>query len=462
MARYSLATLALLASTAIAHPSNHKYLHRRDSANPPFAASNVTSAAGTGGTSYVTATSTSILYVTVSPVPETSGPVAASSSAPAVESSVAAGSCGPATITETATNYVTVTVPAGESSAAASSAAVSVPAVSSYVAASSSAAPYPIYNTTSAAAPSSVVVPPVESSSIAAVSSAAVSSSWAAPSSSAPYFAETSAASSSIAASSAPASSVAYSSAVVSSSSAAASATASAPAASGGKKGAAYNDASMANAFGSSVAWGYNWAASSSGLDSSISFVPMLHDLSGEADWSSAAQAAIDAGSTALMAYNEPDMPASEGGSDIPYDTAAQHYAQYMNPFAGKALLGAPAVTSDRSDSSKSLGYLGNFLTSCKNYGCHIDFISIHWYGDASQMSDLQSFVSQAAGLGYPVWVTEVQATSGDQASFISDMVTYFEGEASVAKYAYFMCQDAAGGLNSGTGLSALGQAYAS
>jgi len=65
----------------------------------------------------------------------------------------------------------------------------------------------------------------------------------------------------------------------------------------------------MCNAFvGSKVGWAYNWGQTPNDLDSSFAFVPMLWGTSkGFPDtWQANAQAAIDAGSKYLLAFNEP------------------------------------------------------------------------------------------------------------------------------------------------------------
>lgn len=56
---------------------------------------------------------------------------------------------------------------------------------------------------------------------------------------------------------------------------------------------------------------------------------------------------------------------------------AVQKWNELIEPYAGKAKLGAPAV-SNSEDPGKGLEWLESFLTQCKD--CTIDFIPIHWY----------------------------------------------------------------------------------
>src|SRR5262249_45115838 len=96
----------------------------------------------------------------------------------------------------------------------------------------------------------------------------------------------------------------------------------------GNKKGIAYNDVSYFQAFnGYNVGWAYNWASSPSGsIPSGIEYVAMLwgNRPSITSTWKANAQAAINSGSTHLVAFNEPDMPSQ---SNIDPTTAAQSYS---------------------------------------------------------------------------------------------------------------------------------------
>lgn len=72
------------------------------------------------------------------------------------------------------------------------------------------------------------------------------------------------------------------------------------------------------------------------------------------------------------MSFNEPD---DSSQSDLTPEAAAAAYKTYMQPYAGKAKLGAPAVTN--GGGSMGLDWLAAFLDACD--GCTIDFVAIHW-----------------------------------------------------------------------------------
>ena len=166
-------------------------------------------------------------------------------------------------------------------------------------------------------------------------------------------------------------------------------------------------------------------------------------------------------GTTAVLAFNEPDG-CGEGQACLTVASAVSGYQTWMNPLTGSVSLGAPAVTNGVG-TGIGLDYLKTFLANCT--GCHIDFIPIHWYGDASQVSDYQSYIIQAYAVGgnRPIWVTEFGTTSGTAAqtqSFLQSVQGWMDGSGMVAKYAWFM--DMPGNLinANGTGISPLGSVY--
>lgn len=117
---------------------------------------------------------------------------------------------------------------------------------------------------------------------------------------------------------------------------------------SGGKKGLAYNSASLVTPFigASGVGWAYNWVSGSAGLASGIPYVAELHDMTETftSVWMEQAQAAIDAGTEYLFSFNEPDIASQ---ANLSPEAAAAGWKQYMEPFAGKAKL----VSCSLSDS---------------------------------------------------------------------------------------------------------------
>lgn len=229
---------------------------------------------------------------------------------------------------------------------------------------------------------------------------------------------------------------------------------------SGSKRGVAYNTASLLSGFsGSQVSWAYNWGDTPSGL-TGFEYVPMLWGLGSHLNgWTAAATAAIAAGSTAILTFNEPDLSSQ---SNLDYQTAAQGFMDNVQQFAGKALLGAPAVTN--GGAPMGLTYMENFLGACKTLGCTIDFVCIHWYNGGTA-DDFKTYVQNAytQSGNLPVWITEFQAPgdTAEQIAFLQEVIPWLDSQSFVQKYAYFMASDGIL-LSAGSALSTLGETFAS
>lgn len=181
--------------------------------------------------------------------------------------------------------------------------------------------------------------------------------------------------------------------------------------------------------------------------------------------WSARAQAAINAGSTALLGFNEPDL-CQDGSACMSVASAATTWKIHMNPFAGKALLGSPAVTN--SGSPSGLTWLQQFLDTCTD--CHVDFISIHWYSNKwAGANYFKSHVEAAHAMsgGRPIWITEFGLDNSDGTYtdaelqvFLKEVIPWLDAQDYVHRYAYFM--DAPGMLinSAGTAMSETGVLY--
>jgi hypothetical protein len=242
-----------------------------------------------------------------------------------------------------------------------------------------------------------------------------------------------------------------------------------------GKRGLSYNDPNLTQPFSlsgqsSKISWAYNWYSlpytngqTHSGYNPALSFVPMLWSSASDLTsvWTSnVATAKANYGTTAVLAFNEPD--GCNGQSCMSVASAVSAYQAYINPLKGSVLLGAPAVTNGIG-TLIGLDYLKTFIKNCT--GCQIDFVPIHWYGDASQITDFENYVTAAyaAGGNRPLWVTEFGTTSGTAAAtqtFLRSVQAWMDGSSMVAKYAWFM--DQPGNLinSNGAGMSPLGSMY--
>ena len=175
------------------------------------------------------------------------------------------------------------------------------------------------------------------------------------------------------------------------------------------KRGLAANDDVPIWQFGgewlghpSEINWQYNWDSTTNQKQSFAEFVPMLwgtQDYHTRQWWDNAWYWLNNGGSGHLLAFNEPDRPDQ---SHMSVSEAVARWKQYMEPFAGHAQLGAPAVSNAGFD------WINQFLQQCD--GCHIDFVPVHWYNDASLEWDFENWVNKICSIsgGRQVWITEV------------------------------------------------------
>ncbi|KAI1633934.1 glycosyl hydrolase catalytic core-domain-containing protein [Biscogniauxia mediterranea] len=233
-----------------------------------------------------------------------------------------------------------------------------------------------------------------------------------------------------------------------------------------GKRGAAYNDASLVSELlnlGGQISWAYNWGSDSGGLVDTVTYYPMLWSSASEhsSDWDSKATAAIASGSDCLLSFNEPDIStqANMGAAD-----AAAAHIKFMNPYASQARIGSPAISSSEN-ANQGIDWLTQFFTAC-NGECQVDFCAAHWYGPggadgAAQFLQHLTDVHTACE-NKNVWVTEFAAESGSVDDFMTAVVDALETDeySFVEKYSYFMVSEGSL-LESATSLSSFGKIFA-
>ncbi|KYG40811.1 glycoside hydrolase family 128 protein [Acidomyces richmondensis BFW] len=227
-----------------------------------------------------------------------------------------------------------------------------------------------------------------------------------------------------------------------------------------GKRGLAYNNASLCKPFigARDISWAYNWASSPCDLQSGINYIPLLWGISSDFtdSWYTNAKSAIAAGAQYLFSFNEPDNPAQ---ANLSPSAAATAYLQYMEPFAGQAKLCAPSVTN--GGGSMGLDWLSAFLSECNT--CTIDCINIHWYDSYWNADYFKTQVNNASSIsgGKPIFVGEFGCTDGSDSNiseFLEDVMPWMDANSNVTGYAYFMISD--GLLLSGTSPSTYGETY--
>jgi hypothetical protein len=228
------------------------------------------------------------------------------------------------------------------------------------------------------------------------------------------------------------------------------------------KRGLAYNNPQLLQSFlssGTKVSWTYNWGQyDDSGTD--LEFCPMLWGLKLDfaSTWPANAQKAIDAGSKCLFSFNEPDLGSQ---ANLSPQVAAAKHIELMNPFSGKALIGAPAITNG-GGSSMGIAWMQQFFDACGG-NCAVDFVNIHIYG-VDTNTFLEHLRNVYAAFNKPVWITEFAFDGSDDEinSQLETVIDQIETNATysfVERYSYFMVQD--GTMLKGNSLSTYGNTFA-
>ncbi|KAJ5585526.1 uncharacterized protein N7459_005326 [Penicillium hispanicum] len=222
-----------------------------------------------------------------------------------------------------------------------------------------------------------------------------------------------------------------------------------------GKRGAAYNDVSAVTPLAETgqISWAYNWAyspsfLSQSSLPSGIEFVPMLWGEKTLEGWATTIETFV-AGVTSTKYLLGPNEPDNREQANMTATEAASFYRHHITPFAGKAKLISPAVTSSVKP-NQGLQWFREFMHLCSN--CDVHGLAVHWYGNS--FPEFQSFIQKAVSTAADynlseVWVTEFalsidaagvsESNESDAAKFVSQAVQFLDSQANVTRYSYFM-----------------------
>lgn len=186
-------------------------------------------------------------------------------------------------------------------------------------------------------------------------------------------------------------------------------------------------------------------------------------------DWTTAVETP---GTVNILGFNEPDLNYDASSKIIP-EKAAAGYQNYIQPFADQVRIGMPNVLWNNVGSTSGGDYntaqwTQYFLGNCT--GCHFDFAAIHWYQDCepaggeSGAAWFQGNVTEAYNtLNLPVWITEFECYGSEeqQIGFLQKVLPWLDEQSYVERYAYFGTFPEYLINADGTGLSELGQTYA-
>ncbi|KAI9745337.1 MAG: hypothetical protein M1818_001617 [Claussenomyces sp. TS43310] len=205
-----------------------------------------------------------------------------------------------------------------------------------------------------------------------------------------------------------------------------------------GKRGLCYNNAAWSLLFGTEsdtqLTWQYNWDSTDPGSNPDLEFVPMLWGTQDDhtAQWFANANASIAAGSTHLLAFNEPDL-ASQSNL-LPQD-AVDAYMKYMQPYAGIVKLGGPAI------SAAGVDWLTQFTNLCSE--CTIDFQPVHWYDSATNYPYFTSYLQQVYDIlpsDRHIWLTEFEGSGSqdEQITFLETVMPWMDSQDFIDRYSWY------------------------
>ena len=175
--------------------------------------------------------------------------------------------------------------------------------------------------------------------------------------------------------------------------------------------------------------------------------------------WDANVASALTAGSTHLLAFNEPDL---DSQSNMTAAVAAAAYMKYMQPYAKDFKLCSPAITNGNTP-VMGFNWLSSFMQECSQ--CTVDVLALHWYNVPGTAADFKSHITTAwQTYGKPIWITEfglVSATDADVNSFLQEVLPWLDAQDFVERYAYFMVAENFLVDNTGMKLSAYGTSFA-
>jgi hypothetical protein len=218
--------------------------------------------------------------------------------------------------------------------------------------------------------------------------------------------------------------------------------------------------------------WIYSWGPKRpAGVPEGVDWVPMIHNDKPTSPALKALElvkAEQTHRPTALLGFNEPDQK-SQGDMTVEQALALWPKLEELN-----IPLGSPSGVHADCE------WMQSFMKQAKKLKYRIDFVTIHWYGDANS-SQFMSHVDRIAKLyKLPVWITEFcpgdwsAAKTGknkhsekDVLRFIKDTLPQLERASHVQRYAWFCAtpKNAALGCSAlfddAGKLTPLGEAYA-
>jgi hypothetical protein len=153
---------------------------------------------------------------------------------------------------------------------------------------------------------------------------------------------------------------------------------------------------------GGGYAWHYNWSpaplATARNVPGRSTFIPMIWGVDDLG-------APLPAGSTEVMAFNEPDGNDPTHQSGISPRQAAEYWPQ-LEAYGAGVRLGSPGPTQGETLGRES--WLRRFMDEIGRRGHRVDFVCVHYYSVDGEVGAFERFLDAVyEEYGLPIWVTE-------------------------------------------------------
>jgi hypothetical protein len=149
------------------------------------------------------------------------------------------------------------------------------------------------------------------------------------------------------------------------------------------------------------VTWTYSWGANiPNNLPAGVEFVPMVWGLRGnekqDSYYKHLTELRLAGKFNTLLGFNEPD---GKDQANLPVEDALAMWPKLMSV---GVRLGSPAGVHP------DVPWMTDFMKAAKKDKLRVDFITVHWYGNAGDSSGFLSYLARIHSLyNKPIWITE-------------------------------------------------------
>jgi len=189
------------------------------------------------------------------------------------------------------------------------------------------------------------------------------------------------------------------------------------------------------------VSWYHHWEDGRvSTIPKNIEYVPMYWGPKKKNHWHHRKAEIRKHHPQYILAFNEPDVESQAGMTP---KEAALEFMKELQPFAEKGInVSTPQMVYD-------IEWLENFMKHCKDEGCKISFIALHWYGGYQDLDAFTRWIETVYNkFKMPIWVTEFGLTAASEPStaqvteFMRKAIDWMSSKDYIERAAWNGCYD--------------------